>query len=63
MLELSQTKTLITHAQTQPARFLGYEVIVLHDDTARTRLGHRRINGVAALRVPEAVVRENVPAT
>jgi group II intron reverse transcriptase/maturase len=57
-LELSDTKTLITHAQTQPARFLGYEVIVLHDDTARTRFGHRRINGVAALRVPEAVVRE-----
>ena len=26
-LELSETKTLITHARTQAARFLGYEII------------------------------------
>ena len=57
-LELADEKTLITHARTHPARFLGYEVIVLHDDTARTRSGHRRINGVAGLRVPTDVVRK-----
>ena len=28
-LELSQTKTLITHARTERARFLGYEIQVL----------------------------------
>ena len=31
-LELSQDKTLITHGRTRPARFLGYEVTVLHAD-------------------------------
>ncbi|WP_432838795.1 reverse transcriptase/maturase family protein [Dactylosporangium sp. CA-092794] len=29
-LELSQEKTLITHARTQAARYLGYEITVLH---------------------------------
>jgi hypothetical protein len=61
-LELSPEKTLISHARTQPARFLGYEVIVLHDDTARTRFGHRRINGVAGLRVPADVVKKKCAA-
>jgi hypothetical protein len=31
-LELSPTKTLITHGRTRPARFLGYEVVVLQAD-------------------------------
>ena len=31
-LELSETKTLITHARTRAARFLGYEITVQHDD-------------------------------
>jgi group II intron reverse transcriptase/maturase len=56
-LELSHEKTLITHARTQCARFLGYEVSVLQDDTARTHSGRRRINGVVGLRVPRAVIR------
>ena len=37
-LELNQQKTLITHARSQPARFLGYHVTVQHNDTA----AHRR---------------------
>jgi group II intron reverse transcriptase/maturase len=39
-LELSAGKTLITHARTQAARFLGYEIIVQHCDTTLT--GSRR---------------------
>ena len=31
-LELAQDKTLITHARTQAARFLGYEITVQHND-------------------------------
>ena len=31
-LELSQDKTLITHARTGAARFLGYEITVQHND-------------------------------
>jgi group II intron reverse transcriptase/maturase len=54
-LELSQNKTLITHARTRAARFLGYEIIVQHSDNRLTR-GRRTINGVIALRVPRDVI-------
>jgi group II intron reverse transcriptase/maturase len=56
-LELSDEKTLITHATTQAARFLGYEVVVLHNDAKRDRRGHRSINGQIGLKVPVTVVR------
>jgi Reverse transcriptase (RNA-dependent DNA polymerase)/Type II intron maturase len=55
-LELNQDKTLITHARTQPARFLGYDIIVQHCNTRITR-GRRAANGIAALRVPPDVVK------
>jgi group II intron reverse transcriptase/maturase len=55
-LELNQQKTLITHARSQPARFLGYHVTVQHNDTARTA-GRRSANGNIALRVPPDVVK------
>jgi hypothetical protein len=55
-LELSREKTLITHARTQHARFLGYNIIVQHSDTKRTG-GQRRINGRIALRVPPDVIK------
>lgn len=55
-LELSQTKTLITHARTGAARFLGYEVTVQHADYKVT--GKRRsINGAVGLRVPRDVIK------
>jgi len=57
-LELSETKTLITHARTDAAQFLGYEVHVLKDDAKRTAGGRRCINGVIGLRLPTSVVRE-----
>src|SRR5947209_7542939 len=50
-LELSEEKTLITHAQTQEARFLGYEIVVQQANDKHTE-GRRSINGVIALRVP-----------
>jgi group II intron reverse transcriptase/maturase len=55
-LELSQDKTLISHARTQPARFLGYHIIVQHCDTKITR-GRRAANGAIALRVPPDVIK------
>jgi len=51
-LQLNQEKTLITHARTEKARFLGYDIHVLHDDAKHT--GRRRsINGKVGLRVPK----------
>jgi group II intron reverse transcriptase/maturase len=64
-LELSEAKTLITHARTQAAHFLGYELRVLHQDQRRTaRKGAakpitRSINGMVALRVPMPVLKEH----
>jgi group II intron reverse transcriptase/maturase len=55
-LELNQQKTLITHARSRPARFLGYHVTVQHNDTTRTA-GRRSANGNIALRVPPDVVK------
>ena len=56
-LELSEPKTLITHATSQAARFLGYEISTQHADTKITR--HRRaVNGVFGLFVPRDVIRE-----
>jgi Reverse transcriptase (RNA-dependent DNA polymerase)/Type II intron maturase len=54
-LELSDSKTLITHGRTQAARFLGYEVVVLYDDTKQNPRG-RAINGIIGLKVPADVV-------
>jgi len=56
-LELSEPKTLITHGRTQAARFLGYEIVVLHDNRKRDQRGHRSINGAIGLRVPAEVLR------
>ena len=55
-LELNAGKTLITHARSRPARFLGYDIRVQHCDTKRTR-GCRIANGKIALRVPPDVVK------
>ena len=54
-LELSQDKTLITHARTGAARFLGYEITVQHADHKIT--GGRGINGAIGLRVPTDVIK------
>ena len=54
-LELNADKTLVTHARTQAARYLGYEIITQRSDTKVTR-GRRSINGIIALRVPRDVI-------
>jgi len=55
-LELSPTKTLITHGRTQVARFLGYELVVLHADHKHDQRGHRSINAAIGLKVPVDVI-------
>lgn len=55
-LELSQEKTLITHARSKAARFLGYEISVLHADHKHDQRGQRSINGNIGLKVPTDVV-------
>ena len=56
-LELNQEKTLITHASTEAAKFLGYEITVQRSSTKVTR-GRRSVNGSVRLRVPRAVIKE-----
>ena len=62
-LELSEAKTLITHARSEAAKFLGYEVTMLHNDTKQTASSHtgvsrRSINSNIGLRVPNDVLKE-----
>ena len=56
-LELSADKTLITHARSAAARFLGYDVTVMQDNRQHTN-GRRSVNGVVSLRVPRDVLQE-----
>jgi group II intron reverse transcriptase/maturase len=56
-LELSQSKTLITHATSQAAHFLGYEIKAQHSNTKITR-GRRAVNGAIGLFVPQTVIRQ-----
>jgi hypothetical protein len=55
-LELNAAKTLITHARTQRARFLGYDITVQHSGT-KIANGRRSANGKIALRVPPEVIK------
>ncbi|MCC9311453.1 maturase [Kitasatospora sp. RB6PN24] len=61
-LELSREKTLITHAKTGAARFLGYDITVRRDDRrSEPKKGPRRqrrsVNGKVRLRVPNDVIK------
>jgi group II intron reverse transcriptase/maturase len=56
-LELSESKTLITHATSQAARFLSYEIRTQRTDTKITQ-GRRAVNGVVGLFVPRDVIRD-----
>ena len=55
-LELSAEKTLITHARTRAARFLGFEVVALAADHKHDCRGQRCINGAVRLKVPKDVI-------
>jgi group II intron reverse transcriptase/maturase len=62
-LELSPDKTLITHARTQRARFLGYEISVAGRDhrtrkpSTSDKRNRRSLNGMIVLHVPPSVVK------
>lgn len=62
-LELSPDKTLITHARTQRARFLGYEISVVGQNrrtrrpSASDKRNRRSLNGMIVLHVPPSVVK------
>ena len=55
-LTLNQQKTLITHARTDQAQFLGYEIQTLHANSQHDHRGQRSINGGIGLRVPRQVI-------
>jgi Reverse transcriptase (RNA-dependent DNA polymerase)/Type II intron maturase len=57
-LELSEEKTLITHARTQAAKFLGYHIVSQHADDKLDRRGQRQVNEMIGLRVPKAVIEQ-----
>lgn len=57
-LEMSKEKTLITHACTETARFLCYEVVALNANAKHDRRGQRCINGTVRLKVPNDVIKE-----
>ena len=57
-LDLSQEKTLITHASTNFARFLGYDIKVQMVDDYVDPTGRRGTNGVIALFVPSSVIEK-----
>ena len=62
-LDLSPDKTLITHARTQRAGFLGYEISVAGRDhrtrrpSASDKRNRRSLNGMIVLHVPPSVVK------
>lgn len=62
-LEMSASKTLITHARTEHAKFLGYAVSVYHADDklslrANTKTVTRSVNSVIRLGIPYGLVDE-----
>ena len=61
-LELSKEKTLITHATSQAARFLGYELVNQQANDKLDRNGRRKVNGRIGLRVPAKVIEQHCQA-
>lgn len=55
-LELSESKTLITNARKEAARFLGYEVITIQENYLRDKNGRRSTNGTIGLKVPVDII-------
>ena len=56
-LELSEAKTLITHARTETARFLNYDIHTLQENAHRDHRDRRTLNGTIGLRVPREVIK------
>jgi hypothetical protein len=55
-LTLSADKTLMTHARTGTARFLGYAIGIMVSQTKFDRLKRRMVNGKVGLYIPEDVI-------
>src|SRR5260370_20810086 len=55
-LELSEEKTLITHARTHAAKFLGYYIVSKHAQDKYDRRGQRQVNEMGSLRVAIEVI-------
>jgi group II intron reverse transcriptase/maturase len=58
-LELSEEKTLVTHARDEAAKFLGYEIHILHANDKHDQRGQRCINGSVGLRIPRSVINSH----
>ena len=58
-LELSREKTLITHATSHAAGFLGYELVNLQANDKLHQNGQRIINGKIGSRVPAKVIEQH----
>src|SRR5256714_3686239 len=56
-LTLSAAKTLITHAHTGKARFLGYEIGIMHRPDKFDNQRRRVVNGKVGLYIPEDVMQ------
>jgi group II intron reverse transcriptase/maturase len=56
-LTLSAEKTLITHARTGKARFLGYDIGIMASPTKFDRRKRRVVNGKVGLYIPEDVMQ------
>ena len=57
-LTLSADKTLITHASTGRARFLGYEIGTMYCQTKFDKRRKRAVNGKIGLYIPEDVLQK-----
>lgn len=57
-LELSEVKILTTHAGTQAASFLGYDISTVKKDTHRDKRNGWTIEGGITLRIPEYILKE-----
>jgi len=58
-LDLSETKTLITHMRTEKAKFLGYELSTFQRNDAHEQAYYKRrvLNGKVELSLPAAVIQ------
>jgi hypothetical protein len=56
-LDLSEQKTLLTHAATEEAKFLSYNISVMRDNEVRNAQGNRSLNGHVSLCIPHEVVQ------
>ena len=61
-LALSKEKTLVTHATSRAARFLGYELVNQQANDQFDPTGRRRVNGRIGLGVPANVIEQHCQA-